>query len=264
MKKLATTLALFSALGLAQSASAITVDGSLSDWGVTVGDSNTSTYDTAFMDANNIDYMIEDTNDNSNGYIVGPYGGGQNYDAEYLGVKKEGGMLYISLLSGQRTDNDLNPGDGYYYIPGDLRFVTTSGTVFGMEFNGMTYDLNNSGLKVGESAGPFAAGDLVRTDDVATQWKDSPLAPQNDVQLIGGTLVGAASMYAYVEPGTDHSILEVAIDMSLFGDTLDTINWAPACDNDQLYVKVPAPQALALMGIGLLGLGAASRRRKNA
>lgn len=57
-------------------ASALTVDGDLSDWGITVGDSNTSNFSSLNTGIGIVSSFAEDQNDNSNNHYLGPnYGG---------------------------------------------------------------------------------------------------------------------------------------------------------------------------------------------
>src|SRR4051794_34195793 len=89
-------------------AGVINVDGLVGDWG-----SNQS-YSTGTW-KNGLDgsvpgftyqYFVEDPNDtNSDSGFVGPNYGGQNYDAEFIGVGVENGQLKIVIVSGQRRDN---------------------------------------------------------------------------------------------------------------------------------------------------------------
>ena len=70
---------------------------------------------------------------------------------------------------------------------------------------------------------------------------------------------------------TQHSIIEVAIDFSMFdGATIQSVEWAPSCGNDLLYVPlnmegptpIPEPSSLALLGLGGLGMIGWRRKRK--
>ena len=75
----------FAFLGLALSAGAaqaFTVDGNLSDWGVSVVDNNGSDF-VVSSDPSILGVHVEDQNDTAgNGGFLGPNSGGQNYDAE--------------------------------------------------------------------------------------------------------------------------------------------------------------------------------------
>lgn len=146
----------------------ITVDGSLTDWGITVGTpgsgdgigtsygvplSGTTTgkitvggedfygkFGTSSINGVRTvggftyQYMIEDSKDRAgDDGILGPNQGGQNYDAEFLGVGVEGKFLKIAILTGQRPDNGVTK-----FAPGDIRIVTADG-VYGIEVGGGVY-----------------------------------------------------------------------------------------------------------------------------
>ncbi|MHB1036237.1 MAG: hypothetical protein ACYC35_15870 [Pirellulales bacterium] len=150
---------------------AITVDGDLADWGVTLRNGphvngsrvyppppttssdfrmqnfsvlNPSPYYLVLTTSGNP--MIEDSDDTDNNYYVGPNYGGQNYDAEFMAVALEGEWqknssgeqvwtdrrMYIAIVSGQRPDNGPR-----LFAPGDIRIETTDpNTTFGIEVGG--------------------------------------------------------------------------------------------------------------------------------
>ena len=127
--KLAYSLSAFAfLLAIAGKASAlpIVVDGDLTDWGVTISDNNSSVYSVGDP---SISYVVEDTDDNSNSYAVGPNYGGQNYDAQFLGITVHNNILNIGIASGQRPDNGLRN-----YSPGDI-YIDINGIIYGMGSN---------------------------------------------------------------------------------------------------------------------------------
>jgi len=137
-------LSVVGALAGAAPAAAITVgDGSLADWGVTVGDNNTSNFATvAPVGATLLGSSASDNNDNSNSYNFaptpgGPLGGGQNFDSEFLAAAQNGKHLYIAISTGQRPDNGAAT-----YEPADLRITNVGGA------NPGTY-----GVELGASGG---------------------------------------------------------------------------------------------------------------
>ncbi len=147
IKLCAVVVALGSAIVCSYSQAAITVDGNLSDWGITLGSNGHFSYaaaygytypgnptqgkqGTATIGGNTVAYDLEDSNDNSNNYQVGPLYGGQNYDAEVLVASVVGSNLYIGIASGQRPDNGAQ-----YYCPGDI-CLTKGSTTWGIEVGG--------------------------------------------------------------------------------------------------------------------------------
>jgi len=291
------TIALLFSFGTLAFAGTITVDGDLADWGVSVDDSTTSTPAsniTGYAGHSGIGllgWMCEDTDDTSNSYYVGPNYGGQNYDAEFLGVASYGGDLYLAIVSGQRPDNGADK-----YAPGDIRIVT-SGGVFGIEVGGGLYDSDDGSYIVagalGTTYGLTDSGYTKSVDTAITQlagsvWKDAtwytdPIFPGVETQQIsGGTHVGTAnyhftrnSWFTSSESwGGQHSIIELSVSLSTFGaqNTITDIYWRPSCGNDELHVElpniptniVPLPGAIGpgLVVLALLGVARSIRRRR--
>lgn len=262
-------------------ASVFTVDGNLSDWGITVtGSGKHFTYASGYgytypgsatvpqqgstiISGNTVVYDLEDSNDDSNSYTVGPLHGGQNYDAEVLVVSVVGSSLYIGVATGQRPDNGAA-----YYGPGDIS-ITKGSKTWGIEVgggggtttlpspatvvggqNGTTYTLDSNGnTTLSTSLSTQKAGSVWDGGNWLSGIGGSGLA---QAQLNGGgtfvTQLGASSyIYNFDSSLGQHAIIELVIPNyeTVFGSNLAgaTIAWAPSCGNDQLSlsVVVPAP-----------------------
>jgi hypothetical protein len=170
--------------------------------------------------------MIEDTNDLFDNYEVGPNWGGQNYDAEFLGLAQDNGRISIAILSGQRYDNGQS-----LYAPGDIRITTGSGQVIGVEVGGgwlrtsgalhaslgnlspggesvvygergVTYKLDSHGFTIGASDGANGSADWGSATHNAAQtagslwvnanWIDDPIIPPTPTQLRAGQISGGS------------------------------------------------------------------------
>jgi hypothetical protein len=261
----------------AAAAATLTVDGDASDWGFSVADNNASTWVPA-GGIGLVAMMLEDTSDLAgDGGVVGPNLGGQNYDAEVLAAAVQGSDLFIVIASGQRPDNGLAR-----YGPGDLHIVTDaadygveigggagggSGTMLVGGESGSTYTLDANGFTTAHNAA--AAAQTAGSIWLNPTWLLDTIAPleQTQLQIGGGTHVGDA-LYRFTRNTvtTQHSIIEMAIPLSVFGgQTIENIIWHPACGNDELSLAtsiVPEPATWALALLAAAGIVPLVRRRK--
>jgi hypothetical protein len=263
------------------------VDGSAADWGITVGDGNSSNFFSpavaGTIPGKSFFFTHEDQNDlaGDSGY-VGPNYGGQNYDVEFMGLAIDATRLYVAIVTGQRPDNGFAR-----FSPGDLRIVADNGHVYGIEIGGgrggaagagllseagapagSTYTLDANGFTIGYGESLRAVGSIWRDPN----WLLDPLPPKTPVQMAasGGEQVGTAE-FVYTrnaDSTAQHSVIELAIDRSIFvGATELDIYWAPSCGNDVLEIhddlpaRVPVPGTLALVAAGLVGCRTVRRRR---
>jgi hypothetical protein len=294
------TVAAATTLAGISGAAAFTIDGNLSDWGVTVADNDGSSFTpavslngTAYASdgSTQTTYFLENTNDTAGHSVtVGPNQGGQDYDVEFMAASVSGTTLNIAIVSGLRPDNGFNN-----YGPGDIRLVTGTGTTFGIEMGGgigggaggaidetalgSTYGMNSSGVTTSYANADAAQNAGSIWSDVP--WLMDPINPQTPTQfqIVNGTstkIADADYVFTRNTVTTQHSIIEMSFDMSFLlgvsGGSLE-IYWGPTCGNDFAHLTlaltttipdndVPAPAAGGLMLAGLLGLGALRRRRK--
>ncbi|HVJ66941.1 MAG TPA: PEP-CTERM sorting domain-containing protein [Caulifigura sp.] len=238
-----------------------TGDMSLQDWGLTIRDTSNPSYsgftnqptpaNPLFTQTKTVTvngqpftyrYVMEDSNDTSNSYSVGPNTGGQNYDSEFMGIGRYGDQVVIGILTGQRPDNGFAN-----FAPGDIKITTDKG-VFGVEVGGGiggtsasnsavglgdagtnymtasdgrtigalnsdgTKQANNgistSALKQATSADNSLAHPLQTAGSIwfNPNWLKDPIAnPTTDVQIQfgSGALAGQADSYMYTRNQTD-------------------------------------------------------------
>lgn len=295
IKPIVFTAALALGLSLSTAASAITIDGDLSDWGVTVADGNNSDFSTPSPTINLVSSFEEDQNDfaGSGGY-VGPNYGGQNYDAEFMGVALQGKTMFLAIVSGQRPDNGLSN-----YSPGDI-YMTTPVGIVGIEVGGgagggaggvvtegdagSTYNLKSNGYT--QSYGTTDPAQTAGSVWADADWIQDPIAPGSPVQMEinGASSKIADADYAFTRntQTNQHSVIELALDLTNMldddGNGSIGIHWSPSCGNDivtaffQVSIpptstEIPEPgSALVwLVGVGVIGAARArARARKRA
>lgn len=257
-------------------ATPLVVDGSLSDWGVQVGDYNTSQWSGVRSDL--LGYMEEDQNDNAgNSGYVGPEYGGQNYDGEFMGVARSGQTLYIGISTGQRSDNGFS-----YFAPGDLLIETDQGTL-GLEMGGgsggtggaiitegqagSTYTLNAHGYTVGhlQSSTAQVTGSLWSDVDLIFDPISPHTAVQFEINQASQLVTTADFVYSGNTFTNQHAVYEIAFDLSTLSNiTIERIFWAPSCGNDELYVDLDLTIPEPLTGLLLIpGIALFFRRYKS-
>ena len=94
--------------------SAITIDGNLSDWGVTLP-ATANAPAAAWANSVGVSSPIDDGQ-------VGPGAGGQNYDAEVLYATIVGNNLYIALVTGFDQGGEAGDSLHPHYDGGDVFF----------------------------------------------------------------------------------------------------------------------------------------------
>ena len=269
-------------------ASALTVDGDLSDWGITVGNSNTSNFSSLNTGIGIVSSFAEDQNDNSNNHYLGPNYGGQNYDVEFIGMAMQGSIMYLAIVTGQRPDNGLST-----YSPGGI-YMTTPFGIVGIEVGGgaggaiaegaegSPYNVYSNGYT--QSYGTTAATQTAGSVWANADWIPDPIAPASPVQMsINGasTQVGTADyVYTRNDQTSQHAVIELALDVTNLldedGTGLIGIHWSPSCGNDvvqafflaaipttEIVLPEPGISLVWLVGLGaIVAMRKRSRRRR--
>lgn len=191
---------------------------------------------------------------------VGPGGGGQPYDAEYLAYKIEGNSLFLGLQSG--------------FDLGDMEQPWGSSSVYGGDL-AMSFDGDSSYYEYAIDYGFYTAGwsGPGQTDPEGlyqvTSWNtDTYYGVSGPLYQETGVLVSSLLDNDYFQTGDSYfRWVELEITGLPPGEDID-LWWTMSCGNDtissdfRVIREVPEPGTMMLFGTGLLGLAGLSRRRK--
>ena len=207
---------------------------------------------------------------------VGPGGGGQQFDAEFLYFQQQGSILSIGLQAGfdlidGHQPYNVNP---YDYYAGDLALSFDGGTTtyeYGVDFGLLTKDYDLDLVDMGSGTGIDSAGfysvsswnnDVYGGHSIASPFAidgGALLSSLSDNSSGTGTVGGRTTYWRTVS---------FDIGGLGLGSDLD-VHWTMNCGNDFIrgsttLSSVPEPSILGLMMLSLFGMGWANRRRKRA
>ena len=248
-------LAGLSLLAFSLPASAYTIDANLADWGVRRTGNVSDWTPNAQVKA----WITEDQTGGLSTRLTPGYGG-QAYDVEALYADYDSQYLYLALVTGH---NPLTPNSGGSYAPGDfaIDFGRNGSYEFGIETTGSNGNTRGGVYAVSQ----WGAGLWGAANEGPTSILAGALLGLGEVAY---TTSGVANMGAYASD--KHFFYEARIPVSLFGAYWGggdfAVDWTMNCANDSLKIAsvpgatIPEPGTLALLPLGLVGIGWLRRR----
>lgn len=212
--------------------------------------------------------------------IVGPGGGGQAFDVEFLFYKFDQNTGTLSV--GLQTGFDISDGHQVYqnksYYGGDLALSfdgDKSTYEYAIDFGNLTKGYY--GTDLGTHASGLYAVDAWNNEVYSGHGISHPFAMASGSLLTAGNLTKGSGVNKAVGPhdgtaGTNKVSYfnTFSFNIGALGLSTSTLNldahWTMSCGNDFLDatadITVPEPGSIALLGLGLIGLVACRRRQK--
>lgn len=200
---------------------------------------------------------------------LGPGGGGQAFDAEYLYYKLDGNVLSLGLQTGFDIVDGHIVYDNQSFYAGDLALSFNNHVILGnsstyeyaVDFGLLTKNINQVKVDAGSGTGIDPAGfySVSAWNNQISFGQSSPFA-MDAGSLITGLLTNAAGQVGssyYRTVSFDISSLGLGSNFSF------DAHWTMSCGNDVIDGRVPEPNSALLFGALLIGLvKVVSKKRK--
>lgn len=276
MRKTGIWLGLLAMVVCAGSASAITTNGSWTDWFTYGGNVNSDTWNENLVTLLNPNIRTQNDEEGPT-----PGGGGQLFDIEQIfyffedfdgSDDNSGGILHVGLVTGFPSGGSQN------LYAGDL-FIGLGG---GVGYNDVAIAVGTENTVANDGGARFGNAWL---NTGAPNWTlESVNVPAHQVQTDpyrvdednspGAQDISGSATVAWGGQGV-HNFLEVALVIGgaqelLLTDDQDGgigLHWTMQCGNDEIDVEddtpfapVPEPATMVLLGMGVLGIALRARR----
>ncbi len=251
MKKI--ILATFLFLVQIPSAHAYLIDGSLSDWGVTL---NAASQTKPYLDThlpsggNDIDAATEDNADHNDGFVfVGPgYSIGNRYDAEAFYLDNDANYLYYAIVTGLPQNELAFPAGDVFFDNG-----------FYQDPLSPNYNAQKYGFGIDITNGKLYAANSWQNVIYPQHAASNPWKMGDDKTFLADTSL------VYSGEQNTHYVIEGKAPLDVLGLSFNGnqaelySHWTMQCGNDQINLHgdvnvVPEPATLSLMSLGLFGV----------
>lgn len=153
---------------------------------------------------------------------------------------------------------------GYFSMSYVDKFTNVATEVANLAVTGSSYELLGA-LNLSIFGEPVSATDLINVDGFGSlAWVIANLNPVNysaltTIKILDAKQAPTASAYV---PNTYQQTILDGLGLDTLPDSAKWLTRTTTIDATNVYINVPAPASIAIMGLGLIGLGLARRYKK--